>query len=90
MNDNLLYMRCVRLCTKIARTVRTSCSITQNVAHGVEIFPHDQSLDSTEIQSFQGVVNAEAVFTSILADLIEISLDKFLLLNEFDVGKRLG
>ena len=45
------------------------------------------SFYSAEVKAFQRVIDAKAIFASILADLVEILLDEFLLLNKLDIGQ---
>lgn len=68
----------------------TSSSVAEDVARNVQILPYYKRLDSAKVKRFQGIVHTEAVFAGVLADLVEVSLNKLLLLYELDVGKGLG
>mmetsp|Transcript_4616 Transcript_4616/g.6445 ORF Transcript_4616/g.6445 Transcript_4616/m.6445 type:complete len:244 (+) Transcript_4616:88-819(+) len=57
------------------------------VSADIQIFPHDQSLDSTHFQSSQGVTNTVAILASVLGNFIKVLGDQLLLLNKFDVGE---
>lgn len=72
-----------------ARTL-TSCSVAKAVAGNVEVLPDDESLDCSELEGFERILDTEAVFSCILTDLIEVFLDEPLLLDEFDVGQGFG
>ena len=63
----------------------TSCSIAEHVACDIQVLPHDQSLDGTEIKRLQRIVNTKAVLVRVLADFIEVLLDKPLLLYELHI-----
>jgi hypothetical protein len=55
------------------------------VACDIQVLPHDQGLDGTEFKRFQRIVNTKAVLVRVLADFIEVLLDKPLLLYKLDV-----
>ncbi|KAI3478310.1 hypothetical protein L1887_59786 [Cichorium endivia] len=63
--------------------------VLEHVAHHVEVLPHDECLDGTQVERFEGVVEAEAVLASLHGDLVKVLLDELLLLDELDVGERL-
>lgn len=69
--------------------LRTSGSVAQDVAGNVKVLPDDERLNGTKIERLQGIVHTEAVLARVLADFVEVSLNKLLLLHELDVGKRL-
>ena len=69
---------------------RTSGSIPENVTRDVQVLPYDKRLDSTQLECLERVVNTEAVLSGILADLVEVALNKLLLLHELDVRERLS
>ena len=86
VNDNLLCMAIFINSASVAvRLSRTPGSVTQDVSGNVEVFPDDQSLCGTEFESLESVVHTEAVFSSILADFVEVLLDELLLLHKLDV-----
>ncbi len=86
VNDDLLCTAVfVNSASVAVKLVRTSGSITQDVSSNVEVLPDDQSLYSTEFESSESVVHTKAVFSSILADFIEVLLNKLLLLHELNV-----
>ena len=66
----------------------TSCSVSQRISRDVKVLPHDQRLDGAHVETFEGIIHTETVFASVLADLVKVLLDEFLLLDEFDILKR--
>ncbi len=64
---------------------RTTCRISQSVSCDLKTLPYDKSLDSTHVERFEGVGNAEAVLAGVESDLIEVLLDQAFLLYELDV-----
>ena len=71
------------------RIPTTSC-VAEDVSGNVQVFPHNQCLDRTKLETLERVVDTEAVFAGVLADLVEVTLDELLLLDELDVRERLG
>ena len=69
---------------------RTAGSVAEAVARDVQVLPDDEGFDGTKLQSFERVLNTEAVFAGILADLIEVPLDELLLLDKLHVGEGFG
>jgi hypothetical protein len=63
----------------------TSSRVAKDVSGDVQVFPNDQCLDGAELESLERILNAETVFTRVLADLVEVLLDQLLFLNELDV-----
>lgn len=66
----------------------TSGRVTKNETSYVQIFPNNQSFNSTKLECLESVGNAKAVFARVLADLIKVLLDQLLLLDELDIGQR--
>ena len=72
----------------ISRTLMlTARSIAKDISRDVQILPYDQSLNGTKLKGLECVLDTEAVPASILTDLIEVLLDKLLLLHELDIGE---
>lgn len=67
----------------------TSSSVSKHISRNIQILPYDQSLNSTELKTFESVVDSETVSASILANFVEILLNESLFLDEFDIGKGL-
>lgn len=68
----------------------TTCSVAKDITSDIHVLPYNQSFDSSKFESLQRIVDAEAIFASVLADLIKVLLDKPFLLHELDVSERLG
>lgn len=47
----------------------------------VEVVPHNEGLNRTQVQPFEGVVHHEAVLARVLIDLVEVLLQQSLLLQ---------
>lgn len=63
----------------------TPSSVTEKVASNVKVLPDDEGLHCAKFERLERIVNTETIFAGILADLVEIPLDQFFLLNEFDI-----
>ena len=74
----------------VARVCRmlTASSVPQDVTSDIKIFPNDEGLNGAQLESLEGIINTEAVFAGVLADLVKVLLDELLLLDELDVRKR--
>jgi hypothetical protein len=68
--------------------ILTSSRIAKDEASSVQILPNNQGLNSTELERLESVGDTEAVFACILADVIEIRLDQFLLPDKLDISQR--
>jgi len=69
---------------------RTVGSVLQDVSHGLEVLPNDQGLNGSHVESLEGILDSEDELSSVESDLIEELLDELLLLDELDVGERVG
>jgi hypothetical protein len=67
----------------------TSGGVAKYITRYIKILPDNECLNRTELKSFEGVVDTETIFASILADFIKVVLNKFLFLNKFDIRERL-
>lgn len=68
----------------------TAVAVLKSPAGDLQVLEHDQSLDGTQLESLEGVLDAEADAAGIQADLIEVLADELLLLDKLDVAERLG
>jgi len=64
--------------------------VSQDISQGVQTLENDQRLDSSELESLEGVVDSVAVLSGVLGNLVEVLLDKLLLLYELDIGQGFG
>ncbi|KAF1751371.1 hypothetical protein GCK72_017925 [Caenorhabditis remanei] len=60
------------------------------VSNNVQIFPADENFDSSHLKSSKSIFHSENVLSGILTDLVEISSDEFLLLNELHTSESVG
>lgn len=70
--------------------VLASVAILQDPAGDFQILKDNESLNSAKFQGLQSVLNTIADLAGVLANLLEVLIDKFLLLDEFDVAESLG
>ena len=68
----------------------TSCSIAKHISSDVKVFPYNECFNGAQLKGLKSVVDSKAVPAGILADLVEVLLDKFFFLYKFHVCKRLG
>jgi hypothetical protein len=68
----------------------TAVAVFENPAGDLKVLEDDQSLDGTELESLEGVLNAVANLASVLANLLKVLSDELLLLDELDVAESLG
>ena len=70
--------------------ILTAGGVAEGVAGNVQSLPDNQCLDSTHVQSLERVDDTETVLSSVQSDLVKVLLDQTLLLDELDVGQRIG
>ena len=68
-----------------------SCAVVlEDEPLDVEVLPADERLDGAHLQGPESVLHTEAVAPGVLADLVKVPVDQLLLLDELDIGQRLG
>jgi len=53
----------------------------------VKGFPDDEGLDGAALKGLEALVHTKAVLAAVNGDLVKVGLNKFLLLDELDVGE---
>jgi hypothetical protein len=51
----------------------------------IQVFPDDEGFDSAQFETFQCILDSEAIFTGVLTDFVEVFLNEPFLLNELNV-----
>jgi hypothetical protein len=59
------------------------------VALDVEVLPYNERFHSAQLQCLKGVLDTEAIFARVHADLVEVVLNQLLLLHELDIRQGL-
>lgn len=91
MDDDLLYGRVRNHHGGLLDEIRlTSSSISQDIACGIKVLPDNECFNSTEFESTERIIDAEAVLARILANFVKVFLNELLLLHKLDVRERLG
>src|SRR5882724_7742846 len=70
------------------QTWLTSSGVAENVTSDIKIFPDDEGFHGSKLEALEGVIDTETILSSVLADLVKVSLDEPLLLNKLDVRQR--
>jgi hypothetical protein len=81
---------CQPVCLDGVPPIPTSRRISKGVSNSVQALPDDQGLHGSHIQSLECIDDTETVLSGVQSNLVEISLNKSLLLDELDVGERVG
>ena len=71
---------------RMSGTCHTSRGIAKDISGDVKVFPDNECFDGAKLKGLESVVNSKAVLASVLADLVKVLLNEFLLLNKFHVG----
>lgn len=64
--------------------------VAKSVAGNFEVLKDDQSLDSTELESLEGIFETVADLAGVLANLFKVLANELLLLDKLDVAERLS
>lgn len=69
---------------------QVSVGVLENPAVDLQVLKDDESLNSTELEGLECVVDTVTDAAGVLGDLLKVLSDKLLLLDELDVAESLG